>query len=60
MSKSKEKGMQPMEMRTSTSGSDGGISTKPIIIILGAVILGLLALVVGGGVAVYVLLSRLL
>lgn len=43
-----------MQMQTSASSSgDGGISSKPIIIILSAVILGLLSLVVGGGVAVY-------
>jgi hypothetical protein len=45
-------GMQPMQMQTKAK-SDGGLSNKPIIIVLSAVILGLLALVIGGGVAVY-------
>ena len=51
---SKKDGMQPMQMQTSApTGHHGGISSKPIIIILSAVVLGLMALVVGGGVAVY-------
>jgi len=53
MSASKN-GMQPMQMQTSASTSgNNGISAKPIIIVLSAVVLGLMALVVGGGVAVY-------
>ena len=50
---SNKDGMQPMQMQTSAGAGAAGISAKPIIIILCAVILGLISLVVGGGVAVY-------